>query len=313
MQNNIAAFSIKDLLSLGDTAATTAKAIGSSTGLVLNTEATLSADFSAADAGVRAYQKEIAGRVPKAEALDGLINDTRTWCFRAKDTLKPFLGDAHNSLWRPSGFVNSLRVPEDYDGLVALVGSLAKHLAAHPEQKNENLKVNVTATRANELYDALRAAKSSLDAQDAVLDTRHQEQDAALEALRDRLRGLIGELKQLIPAEDRRWRRFGFNIPAEPETPVQPEQVQANNTTPGQLLVSCAPVPFAERYRFFTAKVGTTAEPAPVGTSGEPLFVIESLEAGGRYNVFVSAVNSSGNEGPRSTVVVAEVLARAAA
>lgn len=67
------------------------------------------------------------------------------------------------------------------------------------------------------------------------------------------------------------------------------------------------------RYRFFTAKVGTTAEPAPVGTSVEPLFVIETLEAAGRYNVFVSVVNSSGNEGPRSTVIVAEVLARATA
>ncbi len=67
------------------------------------------------------------------------------------------------------------------------------------------------------------------------------------------------------------------------------------------------------RYRFFTAKVGTTAEPTPVSTSVEPLFVIESFEAAGRYNVFVSAVNSSGNEGLRSTAIVAEVLARAAA
>ena len=280
---------------------------------MLNTAASIGADYSAADGCVTAYQKEIAGRVPKAAALDGLMNEARTWCFRAKDTLKPFLGDAHNSLWRPTGFVTSLRVPEDYDGLVAQVGSLAKYLAAHPEQKNENLKVNVTATRANELYDALRAAKSSLDAQDALLDAKHREQEAALEALRDRLRGLIGELKQLIPDENRRWRRFGFNIPAKPETPVRPEQVEANNATPGQLLVACAPVAFAERYRSFAARVGSTLEPVPVGSSNEPLFVVESLEAGGRYNVFVSAVNSSGNEGPRSEVVVAEVRARAAA
>ena len=152
-------------------------------GLVLNTEAGLSADFSTADACVRTYQKEIASRVPKAAAMETLINDTRAWCFRAKDTLKPFFGNAHNSLWCPAGFVNSLRVPDDYDGLVAQVGSLAKYLADHPEQKNESLKVNVTATRANELYDALRAAKSSLDAQDAVLDTKHQEQDTALAAV----------------------------------------------------------------------------------------------------------------------------------
>jgi hypothetical protein len=49
------------------------------------------------------------------------------------------------------------------------------------------------------------------------------------------------------------------------------------------------------------------------GSSNEPLFVVETLEAGGRYKVFAAAVNSSGNEGPHSEVVVAEVRASAAA
>ena len=53
-------------------------------------------------------------------------------------------------------------------------------------------------------------------------------------------------------------------------------------------------------------------EPAAIGTSSEPLFLVEHLEAGGRYNVFVSAVNRAGTEGPKSKAVVADVIAKAA-
>jgi hypothetical protein len=63
-------------------------------------------------------------------------------------------------------------------------------------------------------------------------------------------------------------------------------------------------VPYAERYRCYAARVGSP---------NEPLFVAETLKAGGRYKVFAAAVNSSGNAGPHSEVVVAEVRASAAA
>jgi hypothetical protein len=313
MQNNIAALSNKDLLSTGDKAANAAKAIGAEVPLVINTFDLISADYSKADGCCRLYATAIANRVDLAAALQRVLGEARTWCFRAKETLKPFLSERHSSLWRPTGFVSSLRVADDYDGLRSQVGSLAQYLAAHPEQKNENLKVNVTATRATELHTALKEAQEALEAHDELIADKHKKQEEALESLRKRLRGLISELEQRIPSDDLRWRRFGFNIPAEPETPARPEQVQVNNNTPGQLVVSCPPVSFATYYRCFAARVGSTSEPVPVGTSSEPLFVIETLEGGARYNIFMSAVNSSGNEGPRSEVVVVEVLAKAVA
>ncbi len=313
MQNNIAALSIKDLLNLGDQCATTAQAIGLDAGLAQNKAVKILADFSAANDCFRALQTELANRVAKAAAFEDWLGQARSWGFSAKNTLKPFLGESHNSLYRPTGFVSSLRVAEDYDGLLALTDALQNYFEAHADQTNANPKVNVTTARAEELYDGLKAAKLALDDQNTLIREKQQEQDDALAVLRDRLRGVIGELKQLLPEDDQRWRRFGFNIPAEPETPVQPEQVQVDDSAPGKLLVTCAPVPFAERYRCYAARVGSTLEPVPVGSSSEPLFVIESLEAGGRYNVLLSAVNSSGNEGPRSEVTVAEVRAQAAA
>jgi hypothetical protein len=203
-------------------------------------------------------------------------------------------------------------VPEDYGGLLSLTKKLSKHLSEHDEQTNDKPKVKVTAERADELNEALRTAKTDLDAHDTLIDDKLKEQGKALAALRRRLCGLRGELRQILELNDQRWHRFGLNAPAEPETPDQPEDVQVNNTMPGTLLVSCPTVPFAERFRFFIQKVGTTGEPVAVGSSSAPLFAIENVEPGARYNVFVSAVNLAGNEGPRSKAVAAEVIARAA-
>jgi hypothetical protein len=247
MKNNIVSLTNRELLQLGEAASAGALALGREVGLVINKQSSINDDTLASGAAVRAYQTEVANRVPKAAMFAQALLDARTWCFRAKETLKPFLAESHSSVWRPTGFVTSLSVPREYSGLLALVGTLAQYLAEHPDQTNNGDKFNVTATRALELVEALRTAKGDLDAQDALIDTRHQAQDEALDALRNRLRGLIGELKQLIGLENRRWRRFGLNIPAEPETSPQPDEVQVNNTIPGQLLVSCTPVAFAER------------------------------------------------------------------
>ena len=114
-------------------------------------------------------------------------------------------------------------------------------------------KLSVTAARAKELYDGLKAAKLALESHDTLIGDKQQEQDEALVVLRERLRGVISELKQVLPDDDRRWRRFGFNLPAEPETPAQPEQVQVDNAAPSKLLVTCATVAFAERYRCHAA------------------------------------------------------------
>jgi hypothetical protein len=65
-------------------------------------------------------QTVVANRVAKAAAFEDWLGQTRAWCFSAKNTLKPFLGESHNALYRPTGFVSSLRVPEDYAGLLAL-------------------------------------------------------------------------------------------------------------------------------------------------------------------------------------------------
>ena len=314
MKNNVSSLPIPALLSLAKSALDGAQTLGKTVGLALNKPALIESDLRAAEDAILAHETAIADRVAKAAGCQRSVAEVRTWCTRAKDALKPFLGERHSDLWPPAGFTQSLRIPRSALELLDLTEKLGRHLTAHPEQSNANEKFQVTASRAEEFQGALRQASVALTAHDELVATRSAERAATIQALRARLRGLVSELTQLIGREDSRWHRFGFNVPTEPETPSQPQNVQANNTSPGQLLVSCDPVPYAERYRFFIQKAGSSSEPETAGTSFEPLFRIEGedLVSGGRYNVLVSAVNLSGREGLRSEPVTAELLARAA-
>jgi hypothetical protein len=78
----------------------------------------------------------------------------------------------------------------------------------------------------------------------------HAARDKAFESLRKWLRGLCHELNELIGDDDARWKAFGLNAPGEPHTPPAPTEVTVENDIPGQLVVMCAGVPFADYYRF---------------------------------------------------------------
>ena len=62
--------------------------------------------------------------------------------------------------------------------------------------------------------------ESCWDEQESFINDAHVEQEKALAALRLRLQGLCGELKQLIGTSDPHWHRFGLNMPAETEKPA---------------------------------------------------------------------------------------------
>ena len=163
------------------------------------------------------------------------------------------------------------------------------------------------------MFPARDGAKTAVGHQAVANKKLHAARDQAFETLRKGLRGLCHELSELIGDEDPRWKAFGLNAPGEPHTPPAPTEVTVENDIPGQLVVTCAAGPCADHYRVFTQPAGSNAEPQPVGSSGEPVFVIEGLAAGTAWKVFVSAVNSVGAEGPRSQPVATSVLAAEAA
>ncbi len=309
MKNQIGIMKKTDLLALAIKAKDGAVAHPEIT-LTQNTAAKIQTDLSAAQSAEAEYQAAVTAIVPLQEAYLAATANAYTFAQRAKDVLKPQCGNQHCDLWKAPGFVNNLTVPQSWNGLRVLLGALAPYFSAHDE--NEVAALQVTAVRAGELVTALDDTRNAVTNARQSAMAKREVRDAAFTALRARLRGLADELKQLIGRNDARWRTFGLSIPAEPAVPQQPEGLAVINDTPLQLLVRCEPVAYAQRYRWWRKPHGSSAEPEVVGSSGLPMFIIEEVGGGTHWDIFVSAVNSSGTEGPLSTPVQRAVLAAAA-
>lgn len=268
-----------------------ATALGATIPLVINTAALISADRSAALSAQNAYETVLAG----FRNLRGTVEAARANAYEfatiTRNWLENFLGRRWNQDWRAVGFDgNSLAIPRTEAGLVTLVERMGLYLSAHSSQENPNL--NITAARAGTLYSALTQARVNINAQCNQCGTLKAARDAAVTTLGRRIRGLCNELLQRIGRNDPRWREFGLNVPAASTVPAVPVEVVLSNSTPGQLLVTCAPSAHASYYRFFAQRTIVDPEPVFVGRSDNPLFLITGLVPGAAYEVFVTAANS---------------------
>ena len=160
------------------------------------------------------------------------------------------------------------------------------------------------------MYQNILKARADVTAADANQDSAKDDRDKAKEELRKTLQNLADELDLLIADDDPRWKKFGFEIPAERHPPDAPENVAVNNGLPNKFLVTCGPVPGADHYRFWLQDSGGKDEPVAVGSSQEPQLLIDDVEASKAFKIFTSVVNGVGKESKLSEPV--EAIAKAA-
>src|SRR5439155_17065664 len=104
-----------------------------------------------------------------------------------------------------------------------LLAALHDYLAANAAHQNAPL--NITAARADEVFTALKNARSHVNHGNNDLGQAKATIEAAEETLRTRMQGLIGELTQLLDDDDPLWYAFGLNRPADPEAPGIPDNL----------------------------------------------------------------------------------------
>lgn len=269
-----------------------AGALESSIPLVINTADLIQADRSAALTAQGGYESTLAGFRDLRTAVDAARADARVFATSTRDWLENFLGRSWNQEWRAVGFDNnSIAIPQGEAGLMTVVERMGIYLSSHTAQ--QNVALNITAARAVSVYTALCNARTNINAQCHQCEVFKAVRTAAVAQLGRRLRGLCNELLQRMGRSDPRWREFGLNIPAALTVPAVPQNVSLNASTPGQLLVTCAPSAHASYYRFFAQRVIVDPEPVFVGRSDSPLFLITNLAPGATYEVYVSGANAS--------------------
>jgi len=195
------------------------QAHGESAGVLHHTAPKMNADLTAARTAENLYQAARSKRLGMSPALAAARKEGKTFLTTAKNVLRPWLGQRWNTRWAETGFVSqSQSSPTKNDEKEEILKILAAYFTANP--KHESAQHGVTAARATELYEAITAAAQAARFQDAEISRLKVDRDATVKQLKTRMRGLINELKDLLPALDSRWTAFGLNAPGASSRPA---------------------------------------------------------------------------------------------
>ena len=186
----------------------------------------------------------------------------------------------------------------------ALLLQLRGYYGTNPAREVKDINgIACTAAACQAVSDVIVAAQkasnqSNMDAGDAQAALQD-----GIAAGRARASGLLAELGQLLDDNDPRWLAFGFDLPGHPSSPDVPQNLVVTPGVAGSqtLFVHCDDARRANGYRFTVTNVADGTELAELLTQdAEATF--DSLPAGAKVNVVVTARNVTGESQPSATV-----------
>lgn len=170
----------------------------------------LTTAMAAAETAERAFQESRSLPVAVLNpAQDKADREGDRFIQTAKNVMRNEWGGAWSANWASLGFVNgSLKTPSKMAEREAMLQRMGAFFTAHPDQEVADLEV--TADRANELYDALKMARSAKAGYRSAHRTKRVERNAAVKALKKALRWVINDLRMKLAEDDSRWHEFGL-------------------------------------------------------------------------------------------------------
>jgi len=260
-------------------------------GVKQNTEAAVTADLAAAQDAEATFQAGCNTKRTLTAAVRAADDAGQTFIAKAKRILSNSLGTKWSVAWKPVGFVaSSLATPDSVEERESLLESMKNYLTANPGK--ENAQEGVTAVEATARFTALKTARANLEGFD--LTGAKNARNAAVDALRKRMRGLVVELGQLLPDHDTRYHSFGLNAPNDPETPEAPTDVVLAPGAPGYIVARWSKARRADRYKIFRKVVGTDNDFQYVDTVTGLEATLNTIPSGSTVEVELRAVNNAG-------------------
>jgi hypothetical protein len=299
--------SLSQLFALAEDAADGAKDHGAAIDLKQNTEAAIRADLAAARAAESDYGKAKAAKDTFATNLRIADSNGRAFIKAASALFSQTISESWTAAWEGTGFPNqSTAVPGTQDERFTLLASLKKYFTDNPTAEVNTPKLVITAAKADTLFIALSDARKAVNDGNTASGTQRDARDVVVSKLKDRMRGLIGELGQLIADTSPVWDAFGLNQPGASSTPEIPEALVVTLGTPGVLHVDWADARRATRYRVWKQLDGVDAAPVAVATVTDSNATLTGLPSGKPLKISVTAANEAG-ESPASDVVTVTV------
>ncbi len=228
-------------------------------------------------------------------AVRTAVSSGRALASACVGTLKPRLGNQWSAAWAEAGFPGgSLAIPRNP---AALLQQLGVYYAGHPAHEVPSLTpaISCTAAACTAAAQAIAAANTASNDSNVAAGQAKAALDAALRAASQRLTALREELVPLLGAEDERWYFFGFERPADPETPEVPGNLVVTPGGPGRLIVDWDHARRAETYRI-TARHAATGDELAMQIVSDGYAVLDGLVTGTPVKIEVTARNEAGGE-----------------
>jgi hypothetical protein len=266
--------------------------------LPLEGDPTATAGSAAFKGSILVYE-ESQSATAAAEAAVNALSKGAVYDFllAASDLLRGLLGRRWSAAWIPTGFPsNSTSVPVSQDQRFALLLSLKNYFTANPtHERNLPPHPEVTAAKAAALHgqvsDARDLANLKSGGQQAAKNTR----DAHKQALFNRVKGTLAELRQVLPVDSPHWETLGLNIPANPTPPEAVAAVTLSHAGTGRILAEWERPKRAERYRVLLQIVGTDDDFVEVDTVEALEVTLKQLTPGAVVKVKIVATNDGGD------------------
>ncbi len=237
-------------------------------------------------------------------AQNAVRASVEAWAAKARDVLRPHLGNTWSEAWVAVGFkFNTLSLPTSLADLVELTCGFKNYFTANPAR--QNARVSATAAAADQFLTSLETAVQTVANCKRDQRQKREARDAAEGTLLKLMRKTHSELEATLEPDDTRWLDFEDSIPSDPSVPEAVSGVQAEGDGPGAVVVEWLPSLRAQRYFVEILETGKEVEFRRVATVLEPDADLEGLTPGGRYKVRVIAGNSAGESAPSGIVDVA--------
>ncbi len=211
--------------------------------------------LASAHADLAEVEKHKAERSRLRQELRAWDKESERVLGRCRLRLAALFGNGFNEQWEAAGFPDrSTMVPEVFAKRLALLAHLSAYFTAKPEHESQDMRA--TTAICEMTHQSLSGLRADVDHHKSILQNAVQKKNATLKRLRQHLRRVIGELGQVLAADDVRWRRFGLNPPAGEPMPEPVAQVTLTALGQGSLRVQWPPARHALRYHVQTRMLG---------------------------------------------------------
>jgi len=274
-------------------------------GLKQNLAVDVTRDLNAAVAAQRVYKNALSAKTDFSTAVAVADSNGKAFLGSARRVLVENLGASWSRVWVATGFPDqSTAVPTTQRKRESLLLALKNYFTDHPEMEVNTQKIIVTAARADLLFQALSAARRAAAGGNKDAGQKKVVRDAAEQALRDRMTGLIGELGQKLDDTDPLWLAFGLNEPGATNLPDSADGLVLTAGPAGTVLAHWTTPPRATRYRVFQQIEGVDEIPVNTITTSESDATLTGLPSGKKLKVYVIAANDAGQAPASDTVEI---------